>query len=93
MLAVIHVVQAPQGVHVGVGDLEVDRSVRAHILGVRRLNRSGSAQARDGLAPVAGRLDDECLVHDLVARSDELVAAVRSTLDGEPFLPHSFPSC
>ncbi|WP_105967918.1 NAD(P)-dependent oxidoreductase [Streptomyces geranii] len=50
------------------------------------VNRTGSAEARPGVTPVAGSLDDEALVRDLAAKSDVLVVAVRGTVDGEPFL-------
>ncbi|MGW3132342.1 NAD(P)-dependent oxidoreductase [Streptomyces sp. NPDC001123] len=56
------------------------------------VNRTGSAEARPGVTPVAGSLEDEALVRDLAAKSDVLVVAVRGTVDGEPFLLPLVPS-
>ncbi|WP_316783301.1 NAD(P)-dependent oxidoreductase [Streptomyces sasae] len=56
------------------------------------VNRTGSAEARPGVTPVAGSLDDEALVRDLAAKSDVLVVAVRGSVDGEPFLLPLVPS-
>ncbi|GAA3985674.1 NAD(P)-dependent oxidoreductase [Streptomyces plumbiresistens] len=56
------------------------------------VNRTGSAEARPGVTPVAGSLDDEALVRDLAAKSDVLAVAVRSSVDGEPFLLRLVPS-
>jgi uncharacterized protein len=59
---------------------------------VLAVNRTGSAEPRPGLTPVAGSLDDEALLGDLAAKSDVLVVTVRSSLDGTPFLPPLIPS-
>ncbi|MFI9604900.1 NAD(P)-dependent oxidoreductase [Streptomyces sp. NPDC004069] len=56
------------------------------------VNRSGSAEARPGLTPVAGSLEDEALVRDLAAKSDVLVVAVHGSVDGKPFLLPLVPS-
>jgi putative NADH-flavin reductase len=56
------------------------------------VNRTGSAQARPGLTPVAGSLDDKALVHDLAVKSDVLVVTVPGIVDGEPFLFPLVPS-
>ncbi|MBO4252295.1 NAD(P)-dependent oxidoreductase [Streptomyces griseorubiginosus] len=56
------------------------------------VNRTGSAEARPGLTPVAGSIEDETLVRDLAAKSDVLVVAVHGSVDGEPFLLPLVPS-
>ncbi|MET7477036.1 NAD(P)H-binding protein [Streptomyces sp. NPDC005648] len=56
------------------------------------VNRTGSAEARPGVTPVAGSIDDEALVRDLAAKSDVVVVAVHGSVDGEPFLLPLVPS-
>ncbi|MEU5041734.1 NAD(P)-dependent oxidoreductase [Streptomyces griseorubiginosus] len=56
------------------------------------VNRTGSAEARPGVTPLAGSLDDESLVRDLAAKSDVLVIAVHGSADGRPFLLPLVPS-
>ncbi|WP_042404557.1 NAD(P)-dependent oxidoreductase [Streptacidiphilus carbonis] len=56
------------------------------------VNRTGSAEARPGVTPVAGSVDDAALVADLAAKSDVLVVAVHGSVDGEPFLLPLVPS-
>jgi putative NADH-flavin reductase len=56
------------------------------------VNRSGSAEARPGVTPVAGSLDDQALVRELAAKSDVLVVAVHGSADGKPFLLPLVPS-
>jgi hypothetical protein len=56
------------------------------------VNRSGSAEERPGVTPVAGSLEDEALVRDLAAKSDVLAVAVRGSVDGKPFLLPLVPS-
>ncbi|AYC43872.1 MULTISPECIES: NAD(P)-dependent oxidoreductase [Streptomyces] len=56
------------------------------------VNRTGSAEARPGVTPLAGSVDDESLVRELAAKSDVLVIAVHGSADGEPFLLPLVPS-
>jgi putative NADH-flavin reductase len=56
------------------------------------VNRTGSAQARPGLTPVAGSIDDEALLGDLAAKSDVLVVAIHGASDGQPYLAPLVPS-
>ncbi|MFD5542392.1 NAD(P)H-binding protein, partial [Streptomyces sp. NPDC127079] len=56
------------------------------------VNRSGSAEARRGLTPLAGSIEDEALVRDLAAKSDVLAVAVHGSVDGKPFLLPLVPS-
>ncbi|WP_037568738.1 NAD(P)-dependent oxidoreductase [Phaeacidiphilus oryzae] len=56
------------------------------------VNRTGSAEARPGVTPVAGSVADEKLVRDLAAKSDVLVVAVHGSADGKPFLLPLVPS-
>ncbi|MEU1275650.1 NAD(P)H-binding protein [Streptomyces sp. NPDC005799] len=56
------------------------------------VNRTGSAEARPGVTPVAGSIDDETLVRDLATKSDVVVVAVHGSVDGEPFLLPLVPS-
>lgn len=56
------------------------------------VNRTGSAEARPGVTPLAGSVDDEVLLRDLAAKSDVLVLAVHGSADGEPFLKPLVPA-
>ncbi|MEU2509209.1 NAD(P)H-binding protein [Streptomyces sp. NPDC007863] len=59
---------------------------------VLAVNRDGSADARPGVTPIAGSIDDDALVRDLAAKSDVFVVAVRGSVDDRPFLPPLTPS-
>ena len=56
------------------------------------VNRTGSAELRPGVTPVAGSIADEGLVRELAAKSDVLVVAVHGSADGQPFLLPLVPS-
>src|SRR5690349_15138504 len=56
------------------------------------VNRTGSAEPRPRLTPVAGSIEDEALVRDLAAKSDVLVVSVHGIVDGKPLLLPLVPS-